>query len=125
SPRHHRRRTSFRKGSQLWVQIRPYVTEDEGGPAEVADLVFEDGTTVSQVPFACFSFVDSGRAPPAGGSPCPPPRRRAPTQEADRPCPSSQAVRAKRSSWSAPTTPWGWLMSGAPASEWGSRPPPG
>ena len=35
-------------------------------PAEVADLVFEDGTTVAQVPFACFAFVDSGRAPPAG-----------------------------------------------------------
>ena len=60
SPRHRRKRRSFRKGSQLWVQIRPYVTEDEGGPAEVADLVFEDGMTVSQVPFASFAFVDSG-----------------------------------------------------------------
>jgi len=66
APRHRRKRRSFRKGSQLWVQIRPYVTEDEDGPAEVADLVFEDGSTVPQVPFACFAFVDSGRAPPPG-----------------------------------------------------------
>jgi len=64
SPRHRPKRRSFRKGSQLWVQIRPYVTEDEDGLAEVADLFFEDGTTVSQVPFACFAFVDCGRAPP-------------------------------------------------------------
>ena len=51
-------RMFIHKGTRLNAQIRPYVTETEDGFVEVADLFFEDGSTTSRVPFACFSFVE-------------------------------------------------------------------
>jgi hypothetical protein len=48
----------IRAGTQRRVQLRPHVVETTGGPIEVADLFFEDGTTTRCVPYACFSFVD-------------------------------------------------------------------
>jgi hypothetical protein len=30
----------------------------KNGPVEVADLFFQDGSTIRGVSFACFSFVD-------------------------------------------------------------------
>jgi hypothetical protein len=48
----------LRRGDRLPAQLRPHVVECFGGPVEVADLLFEDGTAVPNVPFACFSFVD-------------------------------------------------------------------
>ena len=47
-----------RKGSRLRAQLKPYVVETAGGPVEVADLFFEDGTSARTVPFAGFAFVD-------------------------------------------------------------------
>jgi hypothetical protein len=57
SPRQPLEQLSIRKGTRLNAQIKPYVTETEDGFVEVADLSFEDGSTTSMVPFACFSFV--------------------------------------------------------------------
>jgi hypothetical protein len=34
------------------------VIETPGGPVEVVDLFFADGTTTRSVPFALFTFVD-------------------------------------------------------------------
>jgi hypothetical protein len=34
------------------------VVEAAGGPVEVADLFFEDGTATRNVPFAWFTFVE-------------------------------------------------------------------
>jgi hypothetical protein len=51
-------RLLIRKGTRLRAQIKPHVLEAGGGPVEVADLFFEDGTATSGVPFACFAFVD-------------------------------------------------------------------
>jgi hypothetical protein len=48
----------LRRGDRLPAQLRPHVVEAADGPVEVADLFFEDGTSVNNVPFACFSFVD-------------------------------------------------------------------
>jgi hypothetical protein len=50
-------RVRIRKGDRLQVQVKPYVVETAGGPVEVADLFFEDGTTTRRVPFAWFTFV--------------------------------------------------------------------
>lgn len=58
SPRHPLERLRLRKGTQLRVQIKPYVLETETGPVEVADLFFADGTATRQVRFDCFSFVE-------------------------------------------------------------------
>jgi len=58
-PRHRRQRALIRKGDLLKAQVRPYVVETKRGPAEVADLYFEDGTAASRVPYRCFSFLDS------------------------------------------------------------------
>jgi hypothetical protein len=51
-------RVHLRSGTRLPVQLRPHVVEDADGPVEVADLFFEDGTAIHNVPFACFSFAD-------------------------------------------------------------------
>ena len=56
-PQGQRRRALIRKGDRLKAQIRPYVVETKRGPAEVADLFFEDGTATRNVPFAYFAFV--------------------------------------------------------------------
>ena len=57
SPRHPLERLLLRRGSRRRAQVRPYVVEAADGPAEVADLFFDDGTATRRVPFACFSFV--------------------------------------------------------------------
>ena len=59
SPRQPLERRSVRRGSRLAAQLKPYVVETADGPAEVADLFFEDGTSASGVPFACFTFVEA------------------------------------------------------------------
>ena len=51
-------RIILRSGTQVRVQIRPYVVETEDGPLEVADLFFEDGTATRGVAFGLFTFVD-------------------------------------------------------------------
>jgi len=48
----------FHEGTVRQAQIRPYVIEEEGGPVEVADLYFEDGTAAAGVHYEWFSFVD-------------------------------------------------------------------
>jgi hypothetical protein len=58
SPQRHRLRALIRKGDRLKAQVRPYVVETKGGPAEVADLFFEDGSMTRRVPYRYFSFVD-------------------------------------------------------------------
>jgi hypothetical protein len=42
----------------LRAQLKPYVNECSGGPVEVADLCFENGTVTRGVPFSLFTFVD-------------------------------------------------------------------
>jgi hypothetical protein len=46
------------KGTQLLVQLRPYVVDSLCGPVEMADLFLEDGTTLCEVPFKHFVFVE-------------------------------------------------------------------
>jgi hypothetical protein len=58
SPERRLERLLIRPGTCLQAQVRPYVVEGEGGPVEVADLFFEDGTATRTVPFACFAFVE-------------------------------------------------------------------
>jgi hypothetical protein len=57
-PPQRRQRALIRKGDRLKAQVRPYVVETRRGPAEVADLFFEDGSAASRVPYRFFSFVD-------------------------------------------------------------------
>jgi hypothetical protein len=61
-PRQDRRRALIRKGDRLKAEVRPYVVETQRGPAEVADLFFEDGSVARRVPYRYFSFVDKGEA---------------------------------------------------------------
>jgi hypothetical protein len=58
SPRQPLECRRLRRGTRLRAQIKPYVVEAAGGPLEVADLFFEDGTATRAVRFACFSFLD-------------------------------------------------------------------
>jgi hypothetical protein len=58
SPKQPLERVSIKKGAWRRAQIKPYVVETEDGPAEVADLFFEDGTVTRGVSFAFFSFVE-------------------------------------------------------------------
>jgi hypothetical protein len=53
-----RRRALIRKDDRLKAQVRPYVVETRRWPAEVADLLFEDGSLARRVPYRCFAFVD-------------------------------------------------------------------
>jgi hypothetical protein len=48
------------KGTRLRARVKPHVVETPDGPVELADLFLEDGTATRLVPFACFSFLDSG-----------------------------------------------------------------
>jgi hypothetical protein len=57
-PPKRRQRALIRKGDRLKAQVRPYIVETRRGPAEVADLLFEDGSAASRVPYRLFSFVD-------------------------------------------------------------------
>jgi hypothetical protein len=51
-------RIRIRRGTQALAQLKPYVVEADGGPVEVADLFFADGSAVRTVPFELFFFVD-------------------------------------------------------------------
>jgi hypothetical protein len=51
-------RVLLRRGTWLRARIQPRVVETSQGSAEVADLLFEDGTAVCGVPFAAFVFAD-------------------------------------------------------------------
>jgi len=51
-------RIAVERGTRQRAQLRPHVVETDDGPAEVADLFFQDGTTARGVRFASFSFVD-------------------------------------------------------------------
>jgi hypothetical protein len=42
SPKHRLERMLIRRGTRLQTQIKPYVTETEDGPVEVADLFLAD-----------------------------------------------------------------------------------
>jgi hypothetical protein len=57
SRRHRLERLPIRRGSRLAAQLRPYVVETGGGPVEVADLFFPDGTAARSVRFERFRFV--------------------------------------------------------------------
>jgi hypothetical protein len=58
SPKQPLERLRIQKGTRTRAQVKPYVVDTNGGPIEVADLFFEDGTTTRTVPFACFHFVE-------------------------------------------------------------------
>jgi hypothetical protein len=58
SPKQPLERLLLRRGTRVIAQLRPHVVETAGGPVEVADLFFEDGTATRGIPFACFSFVE-------------------------------------------------------------------
>ena len=58
-PQGQRRRALIRKGDRIKARVRPYVVETRRGPAEVADLLFEDGSMTRRVPYRCFAFVDN------------------------------------------------------------------
>jgi hypothetical protein len=58
SSKHPLERVAVEKGTRQRAQLRPYIVETEDGPAEVADLFFQDGTTARGVAFASFVFVD-------------------------------------------------------------------
>jgi len=58
SPKQPLEQLRIRKGTRLSVQVKPSVIESSDGPVEVADLFFEDGTSVRLLPFDVFSFVD-------------------------------------------------------------------
>ena len=62
SRKHPQARALIRKGVRLKAQVRPYVVETKRGPAEVADLFFEDGSMTRRVPYRYFAFVDNDRA---------------------------------------------------------------
>jgi hypothetical protein len=58
SPRQRLERLRVQKGTRAHVGLRPYVVETAGGPVEVADLYFEDGTVTRGVRFEKFRFVE-------------------------------------------------------------------
>jgi len=58
SPKHPLERVRIKQGARRRAQIKPHIVETDEGPVEVADLFFEDGTTIRKVPFAFFQFVD-------------------------------------------------------------------
>jgi len=59
SPRHHLERAQVRRGTQLLASVHPYVREVPGvGPVETANLCLADGSTVRDVPYEWFRFVD-------------------------------------------------------------------
>jgi hypothetical protein len=51
-------RIVLQKGTRLRAAVKPYVTESDAGPIEVADLFLEDGSAAQRVNFASFRFVD-------------------------------------------------------------------
>jgi hypothetical protein len=58
SPKHRLEQLRIRRGMRARVQLRPHVVEGPQGPAEAADLFFEDGTVIRGISYAQFRFVD-------------------------------------------------------------------
>jgi hypothetical protein len=58
SPKQRLERLRIQKGTRAYVGLQPYVVETAGGPVEVADLYFEDGTVTRRVRFDQFRFVE-------------------------------------------------------------------
>jgi hypothetical protein len=58
SPKHRLERLRVPQGMRAYVSLRPHVVEAAGGPVEVADLYFDDGTVARDVSFERFRFVD-------------------------------------------------------------------
>jgi hypothetical protein len=58
SPSQRLERLRVQKGTRAYVGLRPYVVQTPGGPTEVADLYFKDGTVARQVRFEHFRFVE-------------------------------------------------------------------
>jgi len=58
SPKQPLERLRIERGTRVQAQVKPYVVNSSGGPIEVADLFFQDGTATRKVPFAFFSFVE-------------------------------------------------------------------
>jgi hypothetical protein len=52
----------IKEGTRLQAEIKPYVTESDEGPIEVADLIFEDGSVAREVRFATFRFLDGAKS---------------------------------------------------------------
>jgi hypothetical protein len=46
------------RGIRAYAALQPRVVESAGGPVEVADLHFKDGTVTRGVPFEHFHFVE-------------------------------------------------------------------
>jgi hypothetical protein len=46
-------------GTRVRAEVRHSVVEMAGGPVEVADLLFEDGSRAYRLPCSSFSFVDA------------------------------------------------------------------
>jgi hypothetical protein len=57
APKHRLERLRVEKGTRVYARLRPYVVETGEGPAEVADLYFQDGTLTRRVPYKRFRFV--------------------------------------------------------------------
>ena len=53
-----RKQTVLPKGHRQRAEARAYVLETKDGPTEVADLLFEDGTSCRAVPYAYFAFAE-------------------------------------------------------------------
>jgi len=51
-------RLLLRAHDRVTALLRPCILETVAGPVEAADLVFEDGTTASAVPYSAFRFVE-------------------------------------------------------------------
>jgi hypothetical protein len=62
-------RVVLSSGDRRRARLRPHVIEAADGPMEVADLLFEDGTSVRSVPFACFRFIDRAEGPARNNPP--------------------------------------------------------
>jgi hypothetical protein len=58
SPKQRLERLRVRKGTRAYVRLRPFVVETAGEFDEVADLFFEDGAVIRQVPYERFRFVE-------------------------------------------------------------------
>jgi len=58
SAKHPLERIAVHPGTRQRAQVRPYVVETDDGPAEVADLFFQDGTAARGIRFASFAFID-------------------------------------------------------------------
>jgi hypothetical protein len=51
-------RLCVERGTRIRVELHPYVIEAADGPAEVADLILDNGSITRAVPFAFFTFAE-------------------------------------------------------------------